>query len=391
MPRKKAVSSVSAGNKPDVSSIYALSGTCLGVKCYRGFASLGVLSKMSQPDEFHQKENPDGTQRDLSPKAAKDAYRYAKEHVNSPTGIWPEIILNIRNKDVVKIQKQSAARGPKDSEMNFVKIQIKWDLLFQKKQEGQVVISRVDGNHRLYYAGGDKGKQWPALDNVISPFCIIDSAKKENEMHIFWTINSKQRKLNVNHLLRLELQTSLHDELWYTNKSIWITNKLNEDTNSPFSGRIHKGGRKDRGSRYLINLKGLLDGINQLLSSFPSHTKLSEAQRIDLLSRIIDFYSAVKHVWPLEWEDSRTYKLMSNTGMQALGIIAGRLLEQQTAARNRVTREFFVDFFLAAKRGEADFWNKESDWQRGKSGRPGAVEIARELWDICSEEIEVQL
>lgn len=68
----------------------------LGVNVYRGFANLGDLADVSKADIYDQKGNPTGTQRDLSPSHARDAYEYVK---NRDLGFWPEVFLCARKKD----------------------------------------------------------------------------------------------------------------------------------------------------------------------------------------------------------------------------------------------------------------------------------------------------
>ena len=73
--------------------IPVIRGNVLGVDVYRGYAPLNILTEASKADIYDQKNNPLGTQRDLSPKHAKDAYEYVK---NSELGFWPEIFLCAR-------------------------------------------------------------------------------------------------------------------------------------------------------------------------------------------------------------------------------------------------------------------------------------------------------
>ena len=56
----------------------AVRAKVLGVNVYRGFASLCDLADISRADIYDQQNNPTGTQRDLSPSHARDAYEYVK-------------------------------------------------------------------------------------------------------------------------------------------------------------------------------------------------------------------------------------------------------------------------------------------------------------------------
>ncbi|MEP0815208.1 MAG: DGQHR domain-containing protein [bacterium] len=357
----------------DVSAIYAVSGKSLGVKCYRGFASLAVLSQMSQADEYNQSNNPQGMQRELSSSHARRAYEYAASDAADKPRLWPEIILNIRKRDCVTIEKKAPTKGPKGFEMDFVKIKIHWNKIKELKPR-EVAISRVDGNHRLYYAGGDK--KLPALHNVLSPFCIMDSVDIDNEKRIFATINSEQRKLNVNHLLTLEYHTIPETTKKKENLELWLAGKLHEDKLSPFYKRIHFAGRKEKGDTYLIRIKALIDGLNHFLKGFDT----DELHNYSYIYEVTNaFFNAVAKTWAIEWNDKLNYKLMTNTGLQALGQFGAALLGHFSYANQPCNQDNFAVCMEKVAHGAPDFWKKKGGWVEPYSSRAGAVAIAKEL------------
>jgi hypothetical protein len=63
----------------------AIRAKVLGVNVYRGFANLADLADISKADIYDQQRNPKGTQRDLSPAHARDAYEYVR---NRDLGFW---------------------------------------------------------------------------------------------------------------------------------------------------------------------------------------------------------------------------------------------------------------------------------------------------------------
>jgi len=83
----------------------AIRAKVLGVNVYRGFANLADLADISKADIYDQQRNPKGTQRDLSPAHARDAYEYVK---NRDLGFWPEVFLCARKKSVVTFYPVSA-------------------------------------------------------------------------------------------------------------------------------------------------------------------------------------------------------------------------------------------------------------------------------------------
>ena len=87
--------------------LHAIKSKALDVYCYRGFAKLCDLAKISNADEYHPTTNPNGIQRELKKKNDREAYNYASKEIPWEKRIWPEIILNLRNKDGVKIESGS--------------------------------------------------------------------------------------------------------------------------------------------------------------------------------------------------------------------------------------------------------------------------------------------
>ena len=115
----------------------AVRAKVLGVNVYRGFAKLCDLADISQADIYDQVKNPTGTQRDLSPAHARDAYEYVK---NKDMGFWPEIFLCSRKNAFVTFT-------PLSDESDDIGI-LEIDVPAISKET--IAISRVDGNHRLH-------------------------------------------------------------------------------------------------------------------------------------------------------------------------------------------------------------------------------------------------
>src|SRR5262250_2104775 len=93
------------GKKKKTLQYQVVRAKVLGVKVYRGFANLADLAEVSKADIYDQQNNPTGTQRDLSPAHARDAYEYVR---NRDLGFWPEVFLCARRKDVITFHPVSA-------------------------------------------------------------------------------------------------------------------------------------------------------------------------------------------------------------------------------------------------------------------------------------------
>ena len=132
--------------------IDGISDKVLGVQVVRGFARLCDLATVSRADIYDAERNPTGTQRDLSPKHARDAYLYVRQE---ELAFWPEIFLNARDRSVWTFDADSNGRGT---------LQLDVDAILRSKS---ISISRVDGNHRLHYADGSF-EGYPPLTKRVS-------------------------------------------------------------------------------------------------------------------------------------------------------------------------------------------------------------------------------
>jgi hypothetical protein len=114
-----------------------ISGQVLGVTVYRGYAPLQQLSRVSRADVYDAESNPTGTQRDLSPKHAREAYEYIR---NNEFGYWPEVFLSARDPSVVQFEPSQT-----DADVGYLIIDDE-----KIRRSSVISISRVDGNHRLH-------------------------------------------------------------------------------------------------------------------------------------------------------------------------------------------------------------------------------------------------
>src|SRR5438094_10496259 len=85
-----------------------LQGRVLGVDVFRGYAPLCDLALISRADVYDQKKNPTGTQRDLSPKHAREAYEYVR---NRELAYWPEVFLCVRDSRAYKFTPDANQPG----------------------------------------------------------------------------------------------------------------------------------------------------------------------------------------------------------------------------------------------------------------------------------------
>ncbi len=177
---------IKAKPKPKLPSFPVLVGTCLGHKAYRGFASLADLAGLSKADIFDQAKNRLGTQRNLNLQHARRAYQYVSDRDKA---FYPEMILNVRDSSYVKFSEIAEKEGVKFGTLEFAK---------DPRESTKVVVSRLDGNHRLWFADGHEEGMEPVSRPV--SFCVLTVETLDAELELFRDINDNQMGMNTSHL-----------------------------------------------------------------------------------------------------------------------------------------------------------------------------------------------
>lgn len=342
--------------------------------CFRGSAPLAHLALISQPDIFDQVTNPKGLQRDLSPKHASEAYEYVhRQRDQEFPRAFPEVVLNVRDKRVLKTEEVNGS--------SIVKLQF----ALPEMKEGKVSVSRVDGNHRLYYAAGDDRRD-PLLTEI--PFQIHVGLTQDQERSLFVDINSNQKGLSSSHLAVMQNRLSPDEIEIRDHLDRWIASKLSRDPESPWHGMIHEGGSK-RGTRQqgltrLVNFASIQGGVSKLLSKSQYIHDLGDAQLQYVVLR--NYWQAVKMVFSEEWANPKDYLLLKNIGVWSLSILAASIIDRCMP----LGRVDVKDFARYLKQARSRFdWNKEATGERavvGMSGNKAALIIAAAMAEELTDE-----
>lgn len=332
----------------------AVRAKVFGVNVYRGFANLSDLADISKADIYDQQNNPEGTQRDLNPGHARDAYEYAK---NRDLGFWPEVFLCGRKKEVITFY-------PVSQEIPSLGI-----LEIDKRAAmhgDSIAISRVDGNHRLNYGDG-KQEGYSRIEKLVS-FCLAYDLSQEEEIQLFKDINDNQKSMNTSHLDGIEVRLTPEEELKHRTPELYIAQRLNRDSTSPFYKRVFEGGKKAVGVD--IPLRGLKTGIEYMLSR---STQLPHLEDAEAQYRVIrNYFKAVKKWQPKAWRSPKEYIMLRGSGLWAICFIGAHVID-----RTLLQTEFKTKHMLAILRSGKEWdWGKKGDF-RGLGGRAGALEISR--------------
>lgn len=347
--------------------IPVLAGKVLGVRVYRGYAPLSLLSRISRADVYDKVKNPLGTQRDLSPKHAKEAYEYV---ANSKMAFWPEVFLCLRSTSVARFV---AAAGGGEGGVKCGALRI--DAHACETSDG-ISISRVDGNHRLHYADGSV-EGFPAVDEVVS-FCLAYGVSRSDEISLFRDINNNQKRMNTSHLDNITARLTGEDRLKATKPALYIAKKLSEDRESPFFGKIYDGGVKSKVSHF-IPLATLKSGITYMLSR---PTRLTVLPDVDAQYKVIrNFFQAVKSWQPDAWEEPKQYLLLRGAGLWGVCFI-GSFVIDRVLSKNAFESERMLKLLRSGRQWD---WSVHGDFS-GLSGRGGAVKISERVTKELSDD-----
>jgi DGQHR domain-containing protein len=358
----------------------------LDTTCYRGSAPLAHLAAISQADVFDQDTNPDGLQRDLSPKHASEAYDYTRRNADPDyPRAFPEVVLNVRDRKVVEVEPVETSNGLRVHRLRF-------DI--NKMKDGAVKVSRVDGNHRLYYAEGDDRRD-PIL--AATPFQLHIGLSREQERSLFVDINANQKGLNSSHLSVLRSKLTSEELEIRDHMERWVARRLAElDPSSPWHGLIHMGGSKKgraQGLNRPVNFASLEGGVKRTLSKSQYIHDLTDPEAQYAIIR--NYWHAVKNVFREEWARPKDYLLLKNIGVTSMSILAGTIIDRSIPL-GKVDVEAMAEY-LSQAHGRFD-WSKDAVGERSVTGMSGnraaliiAGEMAAELTDTGGSNIIRQL
>lgn len=329
----------------------AIRSHVLGVEVIRGYAPLADLAAISRADVYDAKNNPTGTQRDLSPKHAREAYEYVQRE---EIGFWPEVFLALRNKNVFKFKLIDPKSG-----FGIATIDAK-----AVDNSDDIAISRVDGNHRLHFADG-KSDGYPRIEKLVS-YCLAININLDTEIKLFRDINNNQKRMNTSHLDNIKLRLTPSYDIRTRDKPLFLANALAKDTDSPLFGIVYDGGISD--VRKFIPLRTLKTGLEYMLSRPTRLTALEDPQLQVIV--IKNYFSALKKWQPDAWKAPGDYLLLRGAGLWGSCFLGAEVIDR-ALAQGKYKPD---DMLKVLRSGRVWDWSKDGPF-RGFSGRSGAVRI----------------
>jgi len=356
-----------ADEAPHTVVLVAFESQNLDTTCYRGSAPLKDLTVVSQADVFDQDANPGGLQRELSRKHALDAYDYAagapEDHAYPRA--FPEIILNVRDKAVVQVERDDG---------NAV-LTFDLDKILKARS---VKVSRVDGNHRLMFGAGD-GKGRPPIEAAV-PFQLHVGLTPDQEASMFTDVNANQKGLNTSHLTWLRHRLTAEELELELHRDRVFASRLAVDELSPWRGLVHMGGSKagasEAGVRRPVTFVALANGVKRVLrkSEYLSVTVTGDTAQYELIRR---YWQAVRQLWPEAWESPSDYLVLKNLGVNTFSELGAKVID-----RCLMTGDVELEDMVALLEGTKDRvdWHKDSRDVAGMSGNRAVLKLTQDMY-----------
>mgnify|MGYP001564002690 CR=1 FL=1 len=335
----------------------------LGVNVYRGFANLCDLADISQADIYDQRKNPKGTQRDLNPKHAREAYEYVK---TKALGFWPEVFLCSRRKDIITFKPVS----PELPDIGILEI----DATVAKKRSA-IAVARVDGNHRLHFGDGVLSG-YSRIEKQVS-FCLAYNLSRDEEIQLFKDINKNQKPMNTSHLDGIDVRLTPEEELKRRTPELYIAQRLQCDSKSPLRGRVYGGGIKPVGVD--IPLRGLKTGIEYMLSRSTQLPRLEDAEAQYRVIR--NYFEAIKQWQHKAWTTPKEFMMLRGSGMWAICFIGAHIIDLVLMKGHFDTKHMVA----ILRSGKNCNWGTNGDFI-GLGGRSGALEISKKVTRSLQDE-----
>ena len=309
-------------------------GKCLGHKAYRGFGALRDLARISKADIFDQVKNPLGTQRNLSLQHARKAYQYVTER---PRAFYPEMILNVRDQSYIKFHplERSTTKAGDQAAAKFGTLEFVKD----PRRTEAIVVSRLDGNHRLWFAdGGERGKD--PVERPVS-FCLLTLHDVNAELELFRDINDNQMGMNTSHLQNITARLLGEKALKVNNPALYIVKRLQDDKSSPLHKMIHEGGRVVKGATLAgLTVANLSNAIRDMLSR---SAKLAQFPDADAQYQVIkNYWLAVKKWLPTAWKQPRDFMIFKGVGLYAISYVGIEIIDRSLLKGKFASKDMLV-------------------------------------------------
>jgi DGQHR domain-containing protein len=387
----------------------AIIGQSLNVWTMRGYARLDELALISIADVANDLNNQSAPQRSPDKKHATEAMNYALGAIEgedaSLTRFFPEVILNVRDLEVIKFSDAkgqllefNSTSGP-SIESDLAIIEILASKIDRDKSKPQ--ISVVDGNHRLYNALEIK-KEDPEQEFPVVSYALLVGLTEMQEAILFKDLNGTHKGMDTSHLAALQAEIEGPRILlrYSAGQANWLAHQLKEK-GMPFSGmvRSHTNKKAFKDAQMAvppITLKALVTGSGRSIQRSAQLTKLFKGpfasediqmQKAYVARNALEIYwkSVIKN-FPEAWNDRKSYILLQSVGLNAFSSLAGVIIDHCVSTSRMSQTD--MDTILKHIADRVDL--SKANWE-AVAGAAGAEKVYKALFDAFNDEMDETL
>lgn len=349
-------------------------GRNLNLVVLRGFAPLDRLAVISDADVYDQVDNPMGTQRNIKKDHARECLAYALDSIEADRTedphFFPEILLNARDSNVIELydiddpeQLFDLDSYAEDEQIAVRRMGVRIGVSGYSwpKLNRSPLVSRVDGNHRLFGTdellnkAADEEGELPSEFPLVA-FSLLIGLDPTNEARLFRDINGEHKGMETTHLDSLEYRTTDPLELKKDPKKLplWIAFELTKEDRSfekkVFFGGSKKGAKKEYGYVPPLRINSLRQAVSITLDAAPDLRQALKANPEALAAAVDNYWWAVKQTFPDAWEDRTNYILLQTIGFNAFARFGGRILDK-ALAESRLKRSDLINYLKPLRDG----------------------------------------
>jgi DNA sulfur modification protein DndB len=286
--------------------IYGILGISGDLPVFMGFESAKKLIQLSFPEVLNE-DTGEGYQRPYNKSHSLDF----KNYINRSGSSTPPLTFNLR----------------KEYSDSWTIKQGKGNRAILKITNKARCLAQVDCQHRLGELGGSE------IQLAFMTFIGLDLRQ---EMAIFNVINSKAKGLSSS--LTDYHESQLLNDLASEAPHLFIARRLNEDSESPWYRMIRYGGETTSGLKRRTSFRMMQKTVHIFLAQIKSDVEAPLEYKYQV---ILNFWRAVKSIFPNEWKEHRNNLITKGVGLYGLMQLLGDIVKKNQSANYSV--EYFIN------------------------------------------------
>lgn len=315
---------------------------------YIGVMTLSQLREHAKVDMWSP-SNPEGYQRPLVDRRLRELAKYVQEE----EGVLPmSVLVGTRPTDEPRVEPIGFSDNGHRVSSGHLQI-----------PDG-AVLWVIDGQHRLYGVNYAYERGAENLRDYPFPVCVLWDVERFKEMVHFNIINTRQRKMSTDivdrHLvlrqnaegIKMMASGARGEREFLRATATKVVDQLN-DVPGVWQHQIAIPGVPGR-DQGLVRQHAMVVSIEPLLKD----AWVRSASDDDKIRVLVNFWDAVKEVWPDAFDSPKEHRIQATVGIYSLHmllpVIIQRCLEDRDLSKDR------MQDIITGMNLPPDFWNKET-------------------------------